>query len=256
MTRRPALTAATAAIAMLALATPALHLKTTDGALRQFPKGNETLRGFQAAAAVTGPGASSPFEVIAPKSEAATVRRVLAADPRGAERAAPTIVSSNGQRSTDPCDSAPRRRVSAGPGSREAPTRAPARGRTARRRRPPIWRLPRGSDRLDVEGGAVRDDGDLLRADAVVALDRAAAEGGGDEPAVGERRLWRVDARVWLGRNADPAARAGGRVRPLDGLRGVLAQPHPRALCRDRRYAHARSSKGCLRARLRSRARR
>ncbi len=80
VTRRPALTAATAAITMLALASPALHLKTTDGALRQFPKGNETLRGFQAAAAVAGPGASSPFEVIAPKSEAATVRRVLAAD--------------------------------------------------------------------------------------------------------------------------------------------------------------------------------
>jgi uncharacterized membrane protein YdfJ with MMPL/SSD domain len=80
VTRRPALTAATAAIAMLALATPALHLKTTDGALRQFPKGNETSRGFQAAAEVTGPGASSPFEVIAPKPQAATVRRVLAAD--------------------------------------------------------------------------------------------------------------------------------------------------------------------------------
>jgi len=95
VTRRPALTAATAAIAMLALASPALHLKTTDGALRQFPKGNETLRGFQAAAAVTGPGASTPFEVIAPRSEAATVRRVLAADVEVLS-VAPTIVSSNG----------------------------------------------------------------------------------------------------------------------------------------------------------------
>jgi uncharacterized membrane protein YdfJ with MMPL/SSD domain len=96
VTRRPALTAATAAIAMLALASPALHLKTTDGALRQFPKNNETLRGFQAAAAVTGPGASSPFEVIAPKSEATTVRGVLAAD-REVLSVAPTIISSNGQ---------------------------------------------------------------------------------------------------------------------------------------------------------------
>ncbi|MGA9314243.1 MAG: MMPL family transporter, partial [Solirubrobacteraceae bacterium] len=90
------LTAATAAIAMLALASPALHLKTKDGALRQFPKGNETLRGFEAAAAVTGPGASTPFEVIAPKSEAATVRRVLAAD-REVLSVAPAIVSANGQ---------------------------------------------------------------------------------------------------------------------------------------------------------------
>jgi RND superfamily putative drug exporter len=95
VTRRPALTAATAAIAMLALATPALHLKTTDGALRQFPKGNETLRGFQAAATVTGPGASTPFEVIAPASEAATVRRVLATDAEVLS-VAPTIVSGDG----------------------------------------------------------------------------------------------------------------------------------------------------------------
>ncbi|HEV7936707.1 MAG TPA: MMPL family transporter [Solirubrobacteraceae bacterium] len=96
VTRRPALTAATAAIAMLALASPALHLKTTDGALRQFPKGNETLRGFQAAAAVAGPGASTPFEVIAPRSEAATVQRVLAADNE-VLGVAPAIVSSNRQ---------------------------------------------------------------------------------------------------------------------------------------------------------------
>ncbi len=96
VTRRPALTAATAAIAMLALASPALHLKTTDGALRQFPKGNETLRGFQAAAAVTGPGVSTPFEVIAPKSEAATVQRVLATD-REVLSVAPPIASSSGQ---------------------------------------------------------------------------------------------------------------------------------------------------------------
>ncbi len=95
VTRRPALTAATAALTMLALASPALHLKTTDGALRQFPKGNETLRGFQAAAAVAGPGASSPFEVTAAKSEATTVRRVLAAD-REVLSVAPTIISSNG----------------------------------------------------------------------------------------------------------------------------------------------------------------
>jgi uncharacterized membrane protein YdfJ with MMPL/SSD domain len=96
VTRRPALTAGTAAIAMLALATPALHLKTTDGALRQFPRGNETLRGFQAAAAVTGPGASSPFEVISPATEATTVRRVLAADPEVLS-VQPTILSRDGR---------------------------------------------------------------------------------------------------------------------------------------------------------------
>ncbi len=95
VTRRPALTAATAAIVMLALAFPALRLHTADGALRQFPKGNETLNGFQAAAAVDGPGASSPIEVIAPASEAAKVRQVLTADSEVRDIAA-TITSKNG----------------------------------------------------------------------------------------------------------------------------------------------------------------
>ena len=81
VTKRPALIAATAAIAMLALALPALKLHTSDGALRQFPKGNETLKGFQAAAAVAGEGASSPIEVIVPASEAAKAKQVIAADP-------------------------------------------------------------------------------------------------------------------------------------------------------------------------------
>jgi uncharacterized membrane protein YdfJ with MMPL/SSD domain len=95
VTRRPALTAATAAIAMLALAMPALKLHTADGALRQFPKGNETLRGFQAAAAVEGPGASSPIEAIVPAHEAAHARAVMAADPEIRD-IAEVIVSENG----------------------------------------------------------------------------------------------------------------------------------------------------------------
>ncbi len=96
VTRRPALTAATAAIVMLALATPALHLNTADGALRQLPNGNETLRGFQAAAAITGPGAISPIEVVAPAHEQTTVRQLLSADPEVRDLE-PTIVSRNGR---------------------------------------------------------------------------------------------------------------------------------------------------------------
>jgi uncharacterized membrane protein YdfJ with MMPL/SSD domain len=96
VTRRPALTAATAAIVMLALASPALHLKTADGALRQFPNGNETLRGFQAAAAITGPGAISPIEVIAPASVQARVTQLLRADPEVRELQ-PAIVSKSGR---------------------------------------------------------------------------------------------------------------------------------------------------------------
>ncbi|MFZ1925681.1 MAG: MMPL family transporter [Solirubrobacteraceae bacterium] len=95
VTRRPALTAATAAIVMLALAFPALKLHTADGALRQFPTGNETLRGFQAAAAVEGSGASSPIETIVPASEAARTRAVMASDPEIRSITA-TITSKNG----------------------------------------------------------------------------------------------------------------------------------------------------------------
>ncbi|HEX4114729.1 MAG TPA: MMPL family transporter [Solirubrobacteraceae bacterium] len=95
VTRRPTLTAATAAIVMLGLAFPALKLHTADGALRQFPKGNETLRGFQAAASVEGPGASSPIEVRAPASEAAKARQVLTADTEVRDIAA-TITSKDG----------------------------------------------------------------------------------------------------------------------------------------------------------------
>jgi uncharacterized membrane protein YdfJ with MMPL/SSD domain len=95
VTRRPALTASVAAIAMLALAVPALKLHTADGALRQFPKGNETLRGFQAAAAVSGEGASSPIEVIAPASESARARQVLRGDPE-VRNVQSTVLSRNG----------------------------------------------------------------------------------------------------------------------------------------------------------------
>jgi RND superfamily putative drug exporter len=79
---------------MLALAMPALKLHTSDGALRQFPNGNETLRGFQAASAVSGAGASSPIEVVAPASDAKRVRQVLGSDPE-VRTVQPTILSTN-----------------------------------------------------------------------------------------------------------------------------------------------------------------
>ena len=46
-----------------------------------------------------------------------------------------------------------------------------------------------------------------------------------------------LDAGLRRGRHAHAAARAGGRVRPLDGLRGVPALADPRALRGDRRHA-------------------
>jgi uncharacterized membrane protein YdfJ with MMPL/SSD domain len=65
VTRRPVVTALAATAVMLALAVPALSLSTGDGALRQFPPGNETRVGAELAAEKLGPGAGSPVEVVA-----------------------------------------------------------------------------------------------------------------------------------------------------------------------------------------------
>ena len=65
VTRRPVLTVLAASTVMLALAVPALSLSTGDGALRQFPPGNETRVGAELAAEKTGHGAASPVEIVA-----------------------------------------------------------------------------------------------------------------------------------------------------------------------------------------------
>jgi RND superfamily putative drug exporter len=62
--RRPVIAAVLAAGVMLTLAYPALSLKIGDGALRQFPKGNETRVGAELAAKATGPGASGPVQIV------------------------------------------------------------------------------------------------------------------------------------------------------------------------------------------------
>ena len=81
VTKRPAVTAGLASIVLLVLAIPALSLETGGGALRQFPAGYETRVGFEAAAQVADPGASSQTRVLAPASEAERVTDVLRADP-------------------------------------------------------------------------------------------------------------------------------------------------------------------------------
>ncbi|HST54538.1 MAG TPA: MMPL family transporter [Solirubrobacteraceae bacterium] len=81
ITKRPALAALLAVAVLVTLATPARNLHTVDGGLRQFPAANETRQGFEAAAKVTGPGASVPLEVLAPVAVADRARAVLSADP-------------------------------------------------------------------------------------------------------------------------------------------------------------------------------
>jgi len=65
VTRRPLVTVALSAGLMLFLAIPALSLETGDGALRQFPEGNETRVGAELAAEKMGAGASGPLYVMA-----------------------------------------------------------------------------------------------------------------------------------------------------------------------------------------------
>ena len=65
VTRRPGIAALLSALAMLAIAYPALSLESGNGALDQFPEGNETRVAAERAADVTGPGAAGPALVMA-----------------------------------------------------------------------------------------------------------------------------------------------------------------------------------------------
>jgi RND superfamily putative drug exporter len=96
--RHPVIAAGLSAALLLVLAIPALSLKFGDGALRQFPQGNETRVGAELAAKATSPGAAGPAQVLvrfdrgkadpaALDRYAATVRR----DPEAASVAGPRL---------------------------------------------------------------------------------------------------------------------------------------------------------------------
>ena len=72
--RRPVLAVAGTSAILLALAAPVLGMSTGTGALDQFPRDHETRQGFEAAAALTGPGASSPIHVVVRGDDAAALR--------------------------------------------------------------------------------------------------------------------------------------------------------------------------------------
>jgi uncharacterized membrane protein YdfJ with MMPL/SSD domain len=65
VTRRPWVSALATAGVLLALAIPALSLDFGNGALRQFPQGDETRVGAELAAQKAGPGAAGPTQVVA-----------------------------------------------------------------------------------------------------------------------------------------------------------------------------------------------
>jgi uncharacterized membrane protein YdfJ with MMPL/SSD domain len=101
VTRRPWVSALASAAVLLVLAIPALSLEFGDGALRQFPEGNETRVGAELAAKELGAGASGPTQVVATLDEGratdganrdalAAYRTELLRDPEVAAVAAPT----------------------------------------------------------------------------------------------------------------------------------------------------------------------
>ena len=63
--RRPVVAALLSGAVLLALAAPALDLKTGNGALRQLPSDHEAHAGFDAAASMTGKGSGTPVQVVA-----------------------------------------------------------------------------------------------------------------------------------------------------------------------------------------------
>jgi uncharacterized membrane protein YdfJ with MMPL/SSD domain len=95
--RRPVVAVAGAAAVLLALAAPVLGMSTGTGALEQFPSDHEARRGFEAAAAVTGPGASSPVRVVVrgDRGAAGRVRAALEEEP-GIARVAEPVWSRDG----------------------------------------------------------------------------------------------------------------------------------------------------------------
>jgi uncharacterized membrane protein YdfJ with MMPL/SSD domain len=95
--RHPVVSVIGATAVLLALAAPALVFKSDNGALRQFPAGNETRQGFEAAARVTGPGALAPVQVVVARDDAAAAVRIARADPE-TECVAPPVASVDGRR--------------------------------------------------------------------------------------------------------------------------------------------------------------
>jgi RND superfamily putative drug exporter len=81
LTARPGRALAGALLVALLLAAPVLALRTGDGALRQFPAGNETRQGFEAALEVRGPGDGSPLKVLVPTAALDRSVALLRADP-------------------------------------------------------------------------------------------------------------------------------------------------------------------------------
>jgi RND superfamily putative drug exporter len=92
VTRRPVVSVLVASAILLTLAVPALSMKMGTGALRQFPEGNETRVGIEAAASVAPAGESAPVKVLVPNGQVSRTVAFLREDPAVA-RVLPPLAS-------------------------------------------------------------------------------------------------------------------------------------------------------------------
>jgi uncharacterized membrane protein YdfJ with MMPL/SSD domain len=79
--RRPGTAAAAALVVLLALAAPALGLRTGEGALRQFPEGHETRVGFESVRGLRGAGDATPLRILVKPKDMDKSVAILRADP-------------------------------------------------------------------------------------------------------------------------------------------------------------------------------
>ncbi len=79
--RRPALYGIPAAVALVALATPVLGLRTGMPSIKVVPEQDSSRQGYVAVQNAFGPGAPGALQVSAPAADAQPAARVLAADP-------------------------------------------------------------------------------------------------------------------------------------------------------------------------------
>jgi uncharacterized membrane protein YdfJ with MMPL/SSD domain len=98
VTRRPWVSALSTAAVLLVLAIPALSLKFGDGALRQFPKDNQTRVGAELAARELGAGGATPVQVVVRPATPSAVGAFVADVRRDPEvaRVAPPIQERGG----------------------------------------------------------------------------------------------------------------------------------------------------------------
>jgi uncharacterized membrane protein YdfJ with MMPL/SSD domain len=97
--RRPWLAVGLSSAVLLTLAIPALSLEWGDGALRQFPEGNETRVGAELASETVGPGASGPMQIVVDADDPEAVDRYVAKLRRDPEvaKVEPPVTSRDGE---------------------------------------------------------------------------------------------------------------------------------------------------------------